>query len=1418
MADYSLAQDKNSALGLNTRLRPDQLPPGKSVVSDNVTYHLMTRKSRTGYAPVLTGAKDAVLKGGPTGSSIYVKGHRPNLVSENERSTVATAGLYRPFNYNERHGLIICPEGDHTNLRLDAQAGTTDWAIDFTLWSDTFNPSIYNRDLNTSYWRPIIVACKGAGVVNQWAIRIIMDGADITAEPKFKVVLTLYEDADATYASTPTHTKAQDFFYDDGGGNKGWFVVGKRMWFGFAYDEDDGATGTITPYYKVEGGSIVSSAAIAIDAGGTSLRTNGTTHPTFDNTVPVVIGKRHVLQKHAAGTNHGIAEEGWNGVLGEFRLWGATQPTWASWAYTESEIPDSELDDSGGTVSGDNDLELYYSFADQYRQEATNLSKVDPRYTTGTVANNEAFLTGGDATWVTGASKLGSYALQIAPDFGYPDASFYNAVDDRGWYHTSAPGIRIPGGSAYLEKVTGASAAGQFQVPEEMSILITFEISTDGTSAQRMYLLHQAYVDATIDVPGPPANADEYEVLDLVSVYLRHDGASWLLETEISGGPGTPATSSALSLDTEYSAVITFQWEDSSGVGERCRIRQYIDGTLNGTASGSGGPRTNPLSDDSTSDDSTGGDNKNSSDQRRQVFPMSIGYRNFDVAPYDGGALGTPRGYLLGMPLEVGAQGGKTEWAFHVDDTPYLTSNGGCPHHFQVLFGKIGSVAIWHKILTQPEIDRFVDRGPNPAEIAAYGAALRSYWDMEEGQGNILNDRAYLGNNLRVNPYPEAKSVAGPVHRRKKSIITGFWENRPKTPREKARGREIYAIAGGSVCRMAKDGSGDPYFEPISNIVNMQLRPTPMAFSFSDFLYICNGVGRPLRVSRGRVAHAGVSPVFGEGVQGDNLGYLEHDRDGTFQIRQGVNTAGDPAFAIGRKYRWAITYYDPEAAVEGPPSRLMVWQVEGGSDLDSMILDHLPRSHDPHATVIRIYRSRANGSELFLVDEIPATQDTYTDRKKDTQLEFALSTFDNFPPPQGARFAIRLGGRVIYSGVDAEGATIYPTKIGNPEACPPQYQITVSEGRSARVTGMLSMHDRGLVFLQDTAFSVSDQGGDSGTSSLVSIPVSLQKIKDSTGCVEHNTIVTVDDLGAIFAGERGLYVTDGFNFRYVSDDIEPTWQTLNKSSYSNWIAVHWRKNDQYLMACRRASGTGRNDTVLVWDYARNAFSLFQGLEVKYWQVVEDENTGQNRLYFADYLGQMWEWDSEDSPVHNDGASRTGFTTLTGTVKAGSTATNVNLFSSSTLPTTADGLIGVELMIGSQKRRITWNDGTAVEVETAFSPAPVTGTAWTLGGITCKDQSGFQSLGSETTWKRVVYSQFNFEPQSGSVDLSVGYENNATPTKSSGVDASKDFKRVPALGRGRKIQWTIESSGVNTPWEVTDIETRWLPRGEAAWLV
>jgi len=1428
-----ILQVRGARLGLNTRDPVEDLRPGEAVVSQNVEYRRGSIAKRKGFANVLLGDGDNVYKGGPPGSSLYVQGDQYWLDHRDTRQPSANAS--REHNYNSREGLIVLPEGGIGDLRLDPQDGNADWAIDLTLWSDDFNPRAENHNDALSYWMPHIVMAKGDGGTGcNWAIRIIPEQgyATLYGDMRFKIVLTLYEGADDDLLAGAPTAAATDFFFDDGGGNKSWFAPGKRHWVGWIFDE---SAETITSYYWQEGGSVASSSQSLT---ATNLFLNGTHDGNF---YPIVIGRKSLLRTTGA-IGGSTGEQGFNGVVGEFRFYlkagTITMPTWDDTWYLDREIPDEELNDVAGTVSGDTDLYLYFSFGQQY---VTETQFVPPRYfSNGTVDEHQAWLTGADAIWTDGSGALGEKCLEIVPcgTGGGEESMYADAIaneDVHGRFQNYGGGVRIPNGDRYVSRPKdgggGAGGASADPIwPEEMSLHFTVMFpELEAAGGDNHIILNLSRVRQ-----GAPAQ--DYEVGALLQVFLFYDTA-WRIRVAMRDGLAALNTTTTATFpvleNTVYSVAVII-----SHVGDTV-VKIFIDGVQE--ASTALGAINKPDMSQNTGTDSTT-PNINDDDDRKYCYPMSIGYSQltFESPPAT-----WHTGVFFGAQDDLGAAvaGDRRWWAFFNDETEATPSSGCAIRGVETLRGRIGSMTIWHKLLTLAEVDTFKDRPPNEQEIAAYGDRCLSSWNMEEGKDNILWDRGHLQNHLRIHPYPQVRSMAGPIHRRTKSPILGFWEVRTRTPREGVQGRELYALAGGSVCKVVLDGSGDRYFIPISARLINQQNPLPYAFQYSDYLYLCDGESPPQRISRGKVSHAGLSPVFGEFIQGDNLGWLEHDRDGTFEVRQtGANTGTDTiatVFEIDDKYIYVITYFDPEAGVESAPSRQMVYTAEesdvvghdaGVDGAAEIIVGLFPRSHDKAAIRTRIYRTTANGGVFRFVDEVARDALFYVDTKPDAKLGFQIPSGLWFPPPQGVRFAATLGSRVIWAGVQGANATIFPSISGRPEAVPPHYAVTVAEGRSDEITGLHTIHNRTLVFLQDSTFFAVDNGADAGPNNPTVVPVVVQPLWKNVGCVNHHTIVAIDGIGTVFASERGIMVTDSVNFRYLSEKIEDTWATLNKSTYRQWCAVHWRRSDQYRLYCRTAAGAGPNDTCIVWDYRNQTdqagnpqpgtrFSVDTGYKGAFAQVIEDENTGENRLYVADDLGQLWEYDSPDNPIDNDGAARGSFTTTSGTLQTGAatSTTYVRLVSDASLPTDGDGLIGVSLRLGDEESRIIESDTEWVRLETAFSTTPTVGETWYLGTISARWQSGKYRMGSENQNNRFQYVQMDTVENTGSkVDVDVTLDD-APANEFREVDMGLSNPRVGSImGRGRKIQIDVSDDLPDNPWEIREMEIALQPKRRAAW--
>jgi hypothetical protein len=1388
--------------------------PGEASVATNVEFRNESVRKRRGRKNIAVGALDAVWKGGPPGDSIQVRGDEFEQLEQGIFTTAGeTTQALRENGPHHRDGVIVFPEGG-SPLRLDVTSGDNDWLMEFCLWAPEHTPQVTSPEAPTGTWRETVVMAKSNGTAANWAVLITPSSADDSARTRWYVSLALYEGEVMT-----TRTL---FNYDDGGTEKSWFEPGKRHWFAFKF-VDDPVTPLIHSYYWQEGQGAALTSSQAVSGG---LRNNGVQHAATPVAHPIVIGKRPAPSNIVASS--AFSETGFNGSLSEFRFYGAASslahPTFnASYPYYEAEIPTSELLGTAGTWTGDTDALLYHSFSTQYAGDTSDASAnhiILPRYSAGTAANNKAWLTGADATWAPGTGALGEKCLSFIPGCttSSDEDAYFNAVGVKsaaGWYFTHGAGLRVPRGDKYVQGDDTSGGSGGFLVREGISVRVAFRIPQLGATADRhtLFAIHRVLQGG--------ADTYAYTMGSLLRMEVFHDGANWVVQgvSVDAAGSKTVNSTTAIVENTVYVAVLTVSFA-GIGASTQHNVRLYLDGVEeDSTLTGS---MTRPTMSQVSGDDVTDS-NRNDDDGRDSCFPVSIGCAFW-------GSTGDKQ-FVFGAVDVVGnrTKGGGTanverEWSFHNNDTKMTPDSGAGFRGKDPLRGEIGNIQVWGKVISEQEVSAYATSAPNEQEIAAYGSRLLSSWDMNEGKGSIIWDKGYLSNHIPLHPYPIAMPTSGAIDRATKSRITGFWEVRTRTPREGVTGRDLYALAGGSVLALKEDSSGDSYWKTISSPLIHHTKGMPTGFQSSDFFYLCTGEGPVMRISRGKVSIAGIAPVFGDSDvrRGDNLGWVEADRNGTFEIAETTGTAG---FTAGDKYGYLISHYDPESGTESGPSHQCFYTVE--ADAVSLELFFLPLPREPQASRIRIYRTGANGGLFKFVDEIPVSDHGYVDTTTDAELGFQYTGTSHFPPPMGARLGVGFGARALYAGVPELPSTIFPSLSGFPEICPPQYQLTVAKGRNNKITGLTSYMGRVLVWMNDTVFRVSDLGGDSSPSNLQGPPIVFEELRDGVGSVAHHATLVIDDIGIVFPGERGLYITNGADqWKYVSERIETTWATLDKTTYEQWHAVHNRKSDQYLLFCSDGTdtvdGVTRNNKVIVWDYARNAFSIYDGISAAYSFVVEDADNGENRIYYTDYLGQVWEMDSPDAPVDNDGGTPGSYTTTEGTLPdATSTTTVVTLSTTALLPTAADGLRGVPLTLGEGLSKVTRiiksNTSTQVTMETAFPSAPAQSTPWKLGAIAADWHSGKLDMGSSSRLKQVPWWQAEFEPQTGTLVTMTAQIDEDDEYEYDREDAGEQYIRTPGIkGRGRRVKVGIKDERPDNHWEMTDLEIAFKPRGRSKW--
>lgn len=186
----------------------------------------------------------------------------------------------------------------------------------------------------------------------------------------------------------------------------------------------------------------------------------------------------------------------------------------------------------------------------------------------------------------------------------------------------------------------------------------------------------------------------------------------------------------------------------------------------------------------------------------------------------------------------------------------------------------------------------------------------------------------------------------------------------------------------------------------------------------------------------------------------------------------------------------------------------------------------------------------------------------------------------------------------------------------------------VSRNDGQDITGLEVLGDR-LVIFKERSIWVALFTGDAD------IPFSFIKTQSNVGAISGYAISEVDN-GLVFLAQDGIYFFDGANSTKISDRISTTLLGFSKSRYADVVATYQQEKNRYLAAFS-ASGSSTNNRTITWDSYNNAFSYYRGLSMN--AVVTLKTSGEERVYFGDYLGYVYRADTgaDDYPANTQTA-------------------------------------------------------------------------------------------------------------------------------------------------------------------------------------
>ena len=207
-------------------------------------------------------------------------------------------------------------------------------------------------------------------------------------------------------------------------------------------------------------------------------------------------------------------------------------------------------------------------------------------------------------------------------------------------------------------------------------------------------------------------------------------------------------------------------------------------------------------------------------------------------------------------------------------------------------------------------------------------------------------------------------------------------------------------------------------------------------------------------------------------------------------------------------YQYVYTYYNKDEGIESAPSPL---SDQLNTPLGSVEITNILPSTDPQVTHIRLYRVGANIATFTLVTEIPKESNSYNDTILDSDVDGRLLNSENFyEAPKGLKFLTTAYSMLF----GALGTSLRFTPIAIPDAWPPEYEIKLEES----ITGIGEAANGVLVFTSKKTYLISGTGP---------LTLTQQLLRGDVGCKSFESIQQVYGGSIIWAGEDGLYMSNG---------------------------------------------------------------------------------------------------------------------------------------------------------------------------------------------------------------------------------------------------------------------------------------------------
>ena len=193
----------------------------------------------------------------------------------------------------------------------------------------------------------------------------------------------------------------------------------------------------------------------------------------------------------------------------------------------------------------------------------------------------------------------------------------------------------------------------------------------------------------------------------------------------------------------------------------------------------------------------------------------------------------------------------------------------------------------------------------------------------------------------------------------------------------------------------------------------------------------------------------------------------------------------------------------------------------------------------PTTPTVEVYRTINNGTVFYYEGSVNSPTTSFLSNMSDATLQTQkrLYTEGGVQPNTKPPFAeiVHVNADLgYYAGITADPGKLYQSIPGITWGVPTSFNATIDD----TITGVSSVNGVTIVLCRNSVFRVDGRFDSTGRGGM-----SLQRISDTASCVSAQSVVQTED-GLYWAGENGVFFSDGYKVLRLNEDYDKTWQNF----------------------------------------------------------------------------------------------------------------------------------------------------------------------------------------------------------------------------------------------------------------------------------